>query len=349
MSKIALFQTDRNWSTIRDEVLALVDQEHSTGMAQNSQLVRQLEERLAKKYNRKYCVTVASCTDALIIALELLNLPADAVVAVSNYTFTATAHAVARAGYRVLPVDITDRYCIDTNLISKVDAVVNVDLFGNMTDWAELGQLSIPVINDAAQSLESYNGKYWSAELGDVSCISFSPSKTISSWGSGGALLTNSPVYADMARRLRLHGKLNNESLAIRPGMNSMLSTFEAACIQVGLDYSDQWQQRRNKIARYLADESQYPCGIDFTLPAHTLHKLVFQADLGNRQELLEQFHAADIACGIHYNLTVNDEQLYKTHNEYPVSDRLKTQSFTVPNQHTLTDAEVERIAKVLR
>lgn len=349
MSKIALFQNDRNWSTIRDQVLALVDQEHSTGMAQNSQLVKQLEERLAKKYNRKYCVTVASCTDALIIALELLNLPADAVVAVSNYTFTATAHAVARAGYRVLPVDITHRYCIDTDLINTVDAVVNVDLFGNMADWDKLKQLGVPVVNDAAQSLESHNGKYWSAELGDVSCISFSPSKTISSWGSGGALLTDSPVYADLARRLRLHGKLNNDSLAIHPGMNSMLSTFEAACIHIGLNYSDLWQQRRNKIARYLADESQYPCGIDFTLPTHTLHKLVFQADLVDRQELLQRFYDADVGCGIHYNLTINDEQLYKTANNYPVSDRLKTQSFTVPNQHTLTDTEVERIAKVLR
>jgi dTDP-4-amino-4,6-dideoxygalactose transaminase len=349
MSRIGLFQNDRNWNTISGQVFDLVNQGHSTGLAQNSQLVQQLEERLAKKYNRKYCITVASCTDALIISLGLLNLPSGAPVAVSNYTFTATAHAVARAGYRVVPVDITDYYCINTKLLSTVDAVVNVDLFGNMANWVDLSQLDVPVINDAAQSLESYNGDFWSAELGEISCISFSPSKTISSWGSGGAILTNNPVYADSARRLRLHGKLNNESLAISAGMNSMISTFEAACVHVGLDYSEQWQQRRKEISEYLANESQYPCGIDFTLPKHTLHKLVFQSDGINRHKLLNRFYNAGIDCGVHYNLTVNDEHLYKTHNDYPVSNCLKTKSFTVPNQHTLTDLEVEKIAKVLR
>jgi UDP-2-acetamido-2-deoxy-ribo-hexuluronate aminotransferase len=349
MSRIGLFQNDRNWKTISNQVFDLVNQSHSTGMAQNSQLVQKLEERLAKKYNRKYCVTVASCTDALVIALELLNLPIGSAVAVSNYTFTATAHAVARAGYRVIPIDITDRYCINTELIGTVDAVVNVDLFGNMANWGKLSQLDFPVINDAAQSLESYNGDHWSAELGEISCISFSPSKTISSWGSGGAILTNNSVYADTARKLRLHGKLNNESPSIHPGMNSMISTFEAACIHTGLDYSDQWQQRRTKISRYLADESRYPCGIDFTLPKHTLHKLVFQTNDIDRDKLLEKFYHAEIDCSVHYKLTVNDEPLYKTENKYPVSDCLKTQSFTVPNQHTLTDLEVEKIAKVLR
>jgi hypothetical protein len=40
---------------------------------------------------------------------------------------------------------------------------------------------------------------------------------------------------------------------------------------------------------------------------------------------------------------------LYSTGGAMPVSDRLKNVSFTVPNQHTLTDEEVEQIAKVLQ
>ena len=49
MSRIGLFQNDRNWNTISEQVFDLVNQGHSTGLAQNSQLVQQLEERLAKK------------------------------------------------------------------------------------------------------------------------------------------------------------------------------------------------------------------------------------------------------------------------------------------------------------
>lgn len=348
MSKITLFQNDRNWQTIRDQVLDLVDQEHALGTAQNGNLVRQLERRLAKIYNRKHCITVANCTDALVIALRILNLPHASLVAVSNYTFTATAHAVARAGYRVVPVDVTDQYCIDVDKIpADVQAVVNVDLFGNMSDWSKLEALGIPVINDAAQSLESHDGHAWSAQRGVVSCVSFSPSKTISSWGSGGALLTDNDDIAEFACRLRLHGKLTNDAPAIDAGLNSMLSSFEAACIWAGLDHAAQWQARRDSIARHIADTSKYVCGTDFTLPKHTHHKLVFQAE--DRAQAVADLKSAGIDAPVHYKLMINDELLYYTPQVFDNSDRLKRQSFTVPNQHTLTDDEVEQIAKALR
>jgi dTDP-4-amino-4,6-dideoxygalactose transaminase len=55
------------------------------------------------------------------------------------------------------------------------------------------------------------------------------------------------------------------------------------------------------------------------------------------------------IGATVHYRLTINDETLYATKQTFPVSDKLKAISFTVPNQHTLTDAEVERIVKALK
>ena len=135
MNKIALFQNERNWQQIRNQVFDLVDQDSANGQAQNTRLVGKLEQRLAELYNRRYCVTTASCTDALIIALTCLNLPLGSVVAVSNYTFVATAHAVARAGYRVHPVDVNSNYCIDASQIpTTARAVVVADMFGNMSD-----------------------------------------------------------------------------------------------------------------------------------------------------------------------------------------------------------------------
>ena len=45
----------------------------------------------------------------------------------------------------------------------------------------------------------------------------------------------------------------------------------------------------------------------------------------------------------------LNDEPLYRGGKSLPISTRLKEISFTVPNQHTLTDAEVEYIGKNLK
>lgn len=346
-NNISLFQNQRNWHQIQTRVIDLVQQDHSAGLAQNSNLVRQLEAQLAERFSRRYCVTTGSCSDALTMAMLCLNLPTGSRVAVSNYTFTASAHAIARAGLQAIPVDVTDTYCVDPALISDCAAAMAVDIFGNMSDWRSLNNLSIPVICDAAQSFESYNGDTWSASNGLISCVSFSPSKTVSSWGSGGALLTDDADLANLARRLRLHGKSNNNDESVHPGMNSMISTFEAACVLAGLELSESWQQRRRHIAEYLMANSVYATAMDRSLAQHTWHKLVFQCD--NRTAVMEKFKKARIDCVVHYTRLINDEPLYTTASAMPVSDRLKTVSFTVPNQHTLTDQEVEQIAKVLQ
>jgi dTDP-4-amino-4,6-dideoxygalactose transaminase len=343
--KITLFQNQRNWSTIKSEVLDLLDQDHSVGISQNGHLVQRLEQQLAEQFGRQYCVTTGSCSDALTIAVLSLNLPSNSRIAVSNYTFTATAHAVSRAGHVAVPIDVDSNYCIDPAQVIDCSAAIAVDLFGNMSDWDQLDLLGIPVICDAAQSFESRKNQ-WSVQHGLISCVSFSPSKTISSWGSGGALLTDDPAIAALAKKLRLHGKVNNNDTSIHAGMNSMLSSFEAACVLVGLDYSQQWQQRRKQIAEYLVGCSRYKCAVDFGLDQHTLHKLVFQAS--NRNEIIENFKIAGIDCAVHYTTLINDEPLYHTARVFDISDQLKSISFTVPNQHTLTDNEVEQIGKLL-
>jgi dTDP-4-amino-4,6-dideoxygalactose transaminase len=344
--KISLFQNHRTWHQIKDQVLALIEQDHGVGQAQNGKLVQQLESILAQRFHRKHCVTTASCSDALTIAVMSLDLPAGSRVAVSNYTFTATAHAVARAGHVAVPVDVDAKYCIDVDQIKNCRAVIAVDIFGNMSNWDQLDQLNVPVICDAAQSFESRQDK-WSAQQGHISCVSFSPSKTISSWGSGGAVLTDDDQLAQQARKLRLHGKLNNNQVSVAPGMNSMISSFEAACVLVGLEHAGSWHQRRLEIAQYLVSLSRYECALDFYLDQHTLHKLVFKSN--HRSSTMEQFQNSNIDCVVHYSTLINDESLYHTAGNFAVSDHLKAVSFTVPNQHTLTDLEVQRIGELLK
>jgi dTDP-4-amino-4,6-dideoxygalactose transaminase len=346
---IKLFQTERAWAQIRAEVFDMVDVWHSQGIAQNGGILLELETKLAEQFNRKYCIATANCTDALDLALQALKLPRNARVAVSNYTFTATAHAIRRAGYQVVPVDVTDNYTIDADKIKKVDAVVPVDLFGNMSNWRSLDRMGIPMINDAAQSLESNNWEHWSASKGLVSCVSFSPSKTISSWGSGGAILTDNLDIADLCRKLRLHGKTQNDDIAVGAGLNSMMSTMEVASVLVGLKHSQEWNERRTKISEYIRSNCKLNSGNDSaaTLMKNTYHKLVFQHD--QRDLLVAELNKKGIGAAVHYRQTINDEDMYCTKKSFPNSDRLKAISFTVPNQHTLTDVEVERIVEALK
>lgn len=337
---IALFQTERCWSEIREQVLDLVDQEHRAGKAQNGQLVHDLEQRLARMFDRRFCLTVANCTDALTLSMMALDLPAHSRVAVSDYTFIASASAISAAGHVAVPVEVDQDYCVH-QWPTDVDAVVAVDIFGNM---CTVPDTSIPVIVDSAQSLESHDGDHWSAGRGVFSCLSFSPSKTISAWGSGGAILTDDPALYTKARQLRLYGRDDHGNI-VRPGLNSMMSSFEAACVWAGLDHRDQWWARRDHITRYLVANSRLGTGLDMCLSQHTFHKLVFRTP--QRDLVMQDFKSKGIQTVVHYPRTVHQHQ-WCAHGTCPTSAALATQSFTVPNQHTLTDNEVERILEAL-
>ena len=345
MNKISLFQNSRNWDAIKTRVWELTNMAHGTGQAQNSELVTMLESKLAQQYGRKYCVTTASCTDALIIALLSLDLPKSSRIAVSTMTFVASAHAIVRAGHNPVVIDVDKNCCIDINRLVRCDATMAVDIFGNMSNWSKLSQLDRPVICDAAQSLESHNGNQWSVQQGVVACTSFAPSKPISSWGSGGALFTDSKEIADSARLLRLHGKARNTDVSIHPGMNSMISSFEAACVLTGLEMQSQWHQRRTKISQYLIESSQHASVMDQNLQHHSYSKLVFRSR--DRDAVRQQLADMGVETAVHYQLPVHQEL---PHGSYcPNADQLSKELFTVPNQHTLTDDEVEQIAKALQ
>lgn len=339
--RIRLFQLDRLWKEVQDEIIPLATSHLSEGAVQKGILVRELEKNIATYFDRKHCITTASCTDALHLAVTALDLPPKSRIAVSNYTFVASAHAIKRAGHIVVPIDVNDNYCMNTSLIENCDAAIAVDIFGNMSDIP-----NIPTIVDAAQSFESKD-TLKSASRGKIACLSFSPTKTISSWGSGGAILTDDDKIAQECQRLRLHGKHCNDDIASDTGLNSMISTFEAAAICVGIDNMHNWNLRRKKIAEYLAKESSYQCSIDFNQTKHTYSKLVFTSD--DRDATIERIYRKQIDVVPTYTLLISDEKLYKQEQSYPNSEKLRDTSFTIPNQHTLTDYEVERIAKALK
>ena len=103
-----------------------------------------------------------------------------------------------------------------------------VNLFGNLADYERLKEYCvkrrIPLIEDAAQSFGSYYNIVPSGKLGDMSTLSFAPSKPLPCFGNGGMVLTDSEQEADMVRSLRYHsagtGKLDY-------GYNSCLSTSQ--------------------------------------------------------------------------------------------------------------------------
>ena len=180
--------------------------------------VKQLEEQLAARTGVAHCVTVASGTEALLIALMALGLKAGDEVITSPFTFAATGEVIALLGGKPVFVDIEpDTGNIDVALIEaaitpRTQAIMPVSLYGQTADMAAIAAIAaqhgLPVIEDAAQSYgATYLGRQ-SGGLSTIGCTSFFfPSKPLGCYGDGGALFTNDAALAQAAREIRVHGQ----------------------------------------------------------------------------------------------------------------------------------------------
>ena len=215
------------------------------------------ETAVAKFTKRKYAVAVGSGTDALYFALKAKGIGPGSNVLCPAVSYLATAEAIKRTGATITFVDVDRK-----GLISKLpvpvlpDALVYVNLFGNLADYDRLRQYCdkyrIPLIEDAAQSLGSYYGKTPSGKLGDISSLSFAPSKPLPCFGNGGMVLTDSEDERDIVRSMRYHavgtGKLEH-------GYNSCLSNDHANVLNFLLSKYKKLLSKTKKVRKWYEDK----------------------------------------------------------------------------------------------
>jgi dTDP-4-amino-4,6-dideoxygalactose transaminase len=100
--------------------------------------------------------------------------------------------------------------------------------------------------------------------LGDVSTLSFYPSKNLGCFGDGGAVTTDDDELAEQVRALRFHGSRDKRTFEY-VGYNSRLDEIQAAILRVLLPELDGWCDGRRAAA---AAYSAAGLGRHVTLPA---------------------------------------------------------------------------------
>jgi UDP-2-acetamido-2-deoxy-ribo-hexuluronate aminotransferase len=222
--------------------------------------VRELEERLAAFTGARHCVTCASGTEALLIALMALNIrPGDEVIT-TPFTFVATAEMIVLAGATPVFVDIEPDTCnIDASKIgaavtARTRAIMPVSLYGQPADMDAINAIAarhaLAVIEDAAQSFgATYNGRK-SCNLSTIGCTSFYPSKPLGCYGDGGALFTNDDGLAQAMREIRVHGQPSNY-VHTRVGVGGRMDTLQCAIVLAKMERFDWEIAARQQIASH--------------------------------------------------------------------------------------------------
>lgn len=214
--------------------------------------VGELERQLACYVETRHCISCASGTDALTLALKAWGVRQGDAVFVPDFTFSASVEAVLSEGATPVFVDVDrDTFNIDpTDLENKIGAtirkgdltpkvIIAVDLFGLPANYPAIRRIAdshgLLILEDGAQGFGgSLDGKR-SCSFGDISTTSFFPSKPLGCYGDGGACFTDNDEWAALMDSYRMHGKGSSKYENVRVGMNSRLDTIQASVLQVKL------------------------------------------------------------------------------------------------------------------
>ena len=247
---------------IKDEVvramMAVVDDQ----LFILGQPVERLERAVAALSHTKHAIGCASGTDALLLALRVLDIGRGDEVITTPFTFFATAGTIHNVGATPVFVDIdasTFNIAIGqaaAAVTSRTKAVVPVDLFGQMARIEELSAAmpNVPLIEDAAQTIGArrrINGEWVMAgERATIGTFSFFPSKNLGGYGDGGMMVTQDDALATRLKRLRVHGGAT-QYFHDEVGYNSRLDTLQAAVLEAKLPHLADWSGKRREHAMY--------------------------------------------------------------------------------------------------
>lgn len=194
--------------------------------------VDEFERKLAEFTGARHAVAVVNGTAALHVALQIAGVKVGDEVLVPALSFVATANAVSHCGAVPHFVDSNESTLgLDAEALAshlefiaertvdglrnrntgrRIAAIVPMHTFGHPVDMVSLmdvaARFSLPVVEDAAESLGSiYHGSH-TGTFGCMGVLSFNGNKIITT-GGGGAILTNDPDLARQAKHLTTTAK----------------------------------------------------------------------------------------------------------------------------------------------
>jgi UDP-2-acetamido-2-deoxy-ribo-hexuluronate aminotransferase len=323
--------------------------------------VKELEERLAAFTGAKHCITVASGTEAILIALMALDLkPGDEVIT-TPFTFAATAEMIVLLGGRPVYADIEPDTCnidaalIEAKITPKTRAIMPVSLYGQCADMDTIGAIAarhgLAVIEDAAQSFGAFYKGRRSCNLSALACTSFFPSKPLGCYGDGGAVFTSDDKLAQACREIRVHGQ-SARYTHTRVGVGGRMDTLQCAVVLAKLERFEWELQRRHALGtRYdaLLDAAGIPrVAVRPDRDSVFAQYTVFVEDRAAVQAALQ---AQGIPTAVHYPKPLHHQPAYAAlccPDCCPESVRAAARVMSLPMSADLAQADQDAVVRAL-
>lgn len=322
--------------------------------------VLNFEKKFSHYLGSPYCSGVGNGLDALIMSLVSLNLPKGSEVIIPANTYYATILAVIRSGLTPVLVEPNFFTCnidyrnILKNITKKTKVVLVVHLYGKVCEMDKIMQIckdnKFFLIEDCAQAHGAKFKKQKAGTFGDFGCFSFYPTKNLGCLGDGGAVV--SKIYKNdlKIKMMRNYGSIKRYKNEIL-GFNSRLDEFQAAFLNIKLNFLDKINAHKKKLALIYNSKLKN----NFVKPQiHIDYEDVFYVyniRTSKRNKLQKFLIENNISTDIHYPLPPYKQNAIKSLFEgksFPISDEIHKTTLSLPISFMTTKKEVEKICDVV-
>jgi dTDP-4-amino-4,6-dideoxygalactose transaminase len=321
--------------------------------------VDKFEKAFANFCGSKYAISCANGTDALTIALKILNLPKNSEVIMPAMTYCSTAFAVINAGLKPVLVDISTlspTISIDklkAKITKNTKVIMPVHLYGSVVNIDKIKKIiknkNIFLIDDCAQAHGAYFKKKRVGSLTDISCFSLYPGKNLGAYGDAGIITTNNKKFFDKIKNFRNLGstiKFKHTQI----GVNSRLDTIQASVLIEKLKLLDTYNKQRIIIAKFYDKNisNKKITSLNYS-KGSVYHQYVIIVE--DKIRLINLFKKNNIQFGFHYPKSINQIDSLKglfRNKRFKNSENLAKKCFSIPIDPTLNKKEISKIVKVL-
>ena len=190
----------------------------SSWVSTSGPYIQKFEDLITDVTKARFVHAVSCGTDALRLALSAVNVKKDDEVILPPISFVASSNAISHLGAHPVFVDIepeslgicprileeylkTNYHIVEGLTLNRhtgrrLSAVIVVHVFGRPALTYEIRSIlntwNVPLVEDAAEALGSFDSLSHCGTIGDVGIFSFNGNKIVTS-GSGGAVVTNNP------------------------------------------------------------------------------------------------------------------------------------------------------------
>ncbi len=352
MPKIPSVDVKAQYAPLLLELRKRIDEVLESGTFILGPNVKAFEQEAAAYLGVPHAIGVANGTDALVLVLDAMEIGAGDEVICPAFTFYATAEAIARRGATPVFADIDpatlnlDPEDVAARITPRTKAIMPVHLFGRPAAVAELQQLGLPVIEDAAQA---FGAEGTATSL--ASTYSFFPTKNLFCLGDGGMVAAADPALAERVRLLRFHGSAAKTDFHY-VGYNSRLDELQAAALRLFLPELAGWNASRRQAAhRYNELGLGDVCEPPFDEPGHVYHQFCVRSP--DRDRIAAALAEAEIGHKLFYEPPLHLQPAlrylgYKD-GDFPETERASRENLCLPMWAGISAEQQERVVSVVR